>query len=1559
MKLYSKNRKEGDGMKHVMKRILSLFIVAILLLSIMPVEVLVPTARAATSGTCGDNLIWTFENDTLTISLKGSETENNGMGRMEDYRYQEAPWYKLRVENLVLEEGITYIGDYAFYGLYNVEYVDIPSGVTEIGDHAFEDMGLESVTIPGTVETFGDYVFSCNFDLKHATLSEGITRVPSHAFWCCYAMTDVDLPASLTRIEDYAFSFTELSDVDIPSGVRYIGSNAFEYCAGLTSVTLTGDVQLCAGAFSNCTSLTNVCFIGVPGESNLWTKSIAINNWFRNCTSLTTLSLPTTMTSLRLSSEGGASVKTIYYAGDEDRWAAVTKSGTETKEILKNVKIHYGSICHKDGFVEQKSDVVKENQVAFQLLIPDGAGNSTPLELTDVRIAYDGVTRTYRTGQDGMLYVGLETRNAEWSVLGYEPIDMRTRAIALDKVNYLLLTESCGLAQVLLEETYGDSCKNVLVASETINLADKKQLFLIRCILSSGEERAANFQLMQGNRVIAEDALGVFSMSPDKFDPNMLTEDIYVQVRDSDGNLLHRSQRLKLNLINQKAMDESSLSFGKGIAIELDKDTPLFGGMKFELNLPMLPLNINVSGDTVRVGVNVKIWDNEGGLNKQAWAELTKLDGNLEKSVKKLTNSMKTLDKWIENKDQSVDMGGGIEMKLNVVGFLEGSVTAETLSGKLFVQFVISYQNEFGFTVIGVPCVAEIAVSGSVGAGGVMKIEAGEPKFSIDAEVVGALEAALGAGFANVGSVKVYGAGNSTWKFTLAGTDTEGETQKKRGLQEWKLIADFGVKASLLGKDIFRLKFFEVTKQIYPKTQRGYSGQQISLQSLIETAPQRACLPEIDRAYLEATSPWLGEEAVSLMGENYTESIKPLQTSVYGNVEPRIIVCDDTVMALWITDRGTGPAPDRTDLVYSLFTGFSWTEPKSVASNPTADFLFDVAADDSGIYVLWQEANGALSETDSLTSRGVRLELAVARYDPATQRFTDHEIITSNNAYEAMPALTVQNGVLYAAWCENQKGNVFGMEGTNVLHAARKSNGVWEHFQLSGTEEWVTDLDIGLIEDQIYLAYTLETDGDLSTQQDQTVYLSELDGGLQRPVQLSKHANSVQFAVIGSTPSLVWYGNGSLKQLTAANRNAVDMLGNTKLPPAVFRIISDGVGNNAVVYSVAADNRAELYACVSTVGMDGWSKPMALTKQDGYLFCADGFFNKSGDLSMMFTRTRNMETGPGAERCDLSFSVISSDSAPDLVYLGMQESVLSPDKPATLHMELNHTGVCVLENPRVTVRTRSGKVLYDERLNLRLEPGSSALVDIPVVLPPSLANETLTVVASGSERVKLAAEEIEVADGSQCEIPVGLADLSVSMEHVQFSGKNMIYATVTNQGAEPASGSFILWDQTGENQLYESSFGSLNSGEMITFITTLPEAFFGQMEWHELKGEIKTANEQYTAGNDQAYLTVFRSWNSPNSVILHELTFEQDGSQLQVFFELRSRLAEDRKPILVAAFYDAGRMVQAEMMELDLSERSWALTYTCDKTYSGCKLFVLSDLQTMLPLTEASEYGAP
>ena len=158
------------------------------------------SAYAEKSGICGDNLEWKLTDEgVLTIT---------GTGEMQDWNDYSSPWYENEsVKQVIIGDGVTTIGDWAFSYCRALTSITIPNSVTTIGDNAFESCSsLTSITIPNSVTTIGDYAFSYCRALTSVIISNSVTTIGERTFANCYSLTSVTIPSSVTRIEDGAFS---------------------------------------------------------------------------------------------------------------------------------------------------------------------------------------------------------------------------------------------------------------------------------------------------------------------------------------------------------------------------------------------------------------------------------------------------------------------------------------------------------------------------------------------------------------------------------------------------------------------------------------------------------------------------------------------------------------------------------------------------------------------------------------------------------------------------------------------------------------------------------------------------------------------------------------------------------------------------------------------------------------------------------------------------------------------------------------------------------------------------------------------------------------------------------------------------------------------------------------------------------------------------------------------------------------------------------------------------------------------------------------------------------
>ena len=260
-------------------------VIVVLLVSVL--------AWADDSGSCGQNVTYKYVEATNTLTITGT-------GPMADYSYNTIPWrnYNKEIKKVVIESGVSTIGEdafsdctnllsatipntittikkAAFYNCYELKSIIIPSSVVSIEANAFSRCSaLESITIPKSLTSIGQRAFKFGMrSLSKIVVEEGNPVYDSRENCNAIIRTDNNelivgsnttiIPNSVTAIGDGAFCQRYLYSIDIPSSVITIGNDAFNNCVYLKSIIIPNSVVYIGdNAFSECGNMRRILIIG-------------------------------------------------------------------------------------------------------------------------------------------------------------------------------------------------------------------------------------------------------------------------------------------------------------------------------------------------------------------------------------------------------------------------------------------------------------------------------------------------------------------------------------------------------------------------------------------------------------------------------------------------------------------------------------------------------------------------------------------------------------------------------------------------------------------------------------------------------------------------------------------------------------------------------------------------------------------------------------------------------------------------------------------------------------------------------------------------------------------------------------------------------------------------------------------------------------------------------------------------------------------------------------------------------------------------------------------------
>lgn len=352
---------------------------------------------------------------------------------------------------------------------------------------------------------------------------------------------------------------------------------------------------------------------------------------------------------------------------------------------------------------------------------------------------------------------------------------------------------------------------------------------------------------------------------------------------------------------------------------------------------------------------------------------------------------------------------------------------------------------------------------------------------------------------------------------------------------------------------------------------------------------------------------------------------KLLQASIYESASPKTVSTDDgTSVMIWTADMEERASGNHTATVYSVIDSATdtWLDYSIVSDDGTADFYPDIATDGTDIFVTWVNAKTTFDDIVTITDCAAACEICVAKYDPNTKTFTDVNTLTDNNSFDTNPQIIVKNSVPYVSYMNNSENDPVTQSGTNEIFLAyMNEQGDYTSSELTTIYNPIASIDIGILSDQVVIAYSADMDGDITTTSDIEVYVATTVNSNQLTDNEQFEQNVGLYNINGQT-ALTYYCDGMIYCSNDLQQflPLFDTAPATLTADYVFAEDNDGT-ILLVNCSREGDAGSNLYASFIGNSSLEWSEPIKLKSGDEYIKYFSTYKDNDGNLGIVFTKT--------------------------------------------------------------------------------------------------------------------------------------------------------------------------------------------------------------------------------------------------------------------------------------------------------------------------------------------------
>ena len=1377
-----------------MKKIISLLLSLAMLLTITSGLNLTAYADVQT-GKCGENVTYSLDTSTGVLTISGTGEMFNFS--IESFRY---------IKSVIIENGVTSIGAHVFENCENLTSVTIPNTVISISGGAFSwCTSLTSITIPDSVISIGGYAFKNCTSLKNVTILNGVNSIGIYAFYGCTSLTSITIPNSVTSIGYGAFeNCTSLTCIELPNCITSIDIATFENCTSLTSVTIPNSVTSIGDwAFDSCKSLASVT---IPDSV------ISIGQrTFVDCTSLKSVIIPNSVTKIGSSAfYNCTSLKDVYYTGSEVEWNNIKID--YDNECLTNATIHY-------NWVIENPLVTNEDETSFTVY------NSTAIidSVKDVNLKLKSVNMNIAENSSRFDKEKVVKKNdIKGKEIKFTKDDFRDYIIPAkvtsdskylkSNSHNIYMTKDRKDGKPYVSSVYVQQLdkKNkpkkayVDAQYDGATLIDGVNYNLIISAVTNGAKDVKYYLIQNdGNsKYKTEITNGVAS----KIDLASKVEDgksLYAYVV-CDGvasepvSLKLEKKKLSNSLKNIMSSSTVNVLGGQTGKFKLSDDVPIFRGTEASLDFVKLPVGVEITGNKVKISVGFDIFGysdstDKSGDTETKWLSFKTSCKSIQKATEETKDAYKKFKKFKKTNGLSEKGSSKKETyKTDFLGYLEGYITDTgsieftEVCGTVAAEF--AYKVKTQFSPIGIPIFYAYIEAGAEAGASVNKaktIPDGDLPFEFDVTIHLTPKVKGGAGIGLEGII-------SGGAYAKAEMPVEYAIKKKHftlgvdGEIGWEAHYIIGEASGTIIDGTFNLLdeyFGTKSKQVRRQIATTYAMTEFIDKTVSQTSEKTTLL---SRDYIN-NQKWVGTQTSAKRkarsASKLTFANTTLESSVNEFQRPQLVTAGDTMMLIWVDDDTSRDTYNRYRLVYSLYNNGSWSVPKAVDDDGMIDYQVSATAVGNDIYIAYQKFNAKFTKGDEerLDELNKKAEIKIAKYNANNNSFDDVKFITSNDAFDYLPCIAVENSQPVFYWV-NCTSSDFSAKSCSIMKSDFAGNVSTVYSGLN----YIYELKV--IGNDIY--YTAESDCSNENTNDLNLYKNKVqitdNDGIDKQ-EIPTSLASVNDTLFYTSNSGIYMLDGDTPKLSLENNK---IAGNLQLAAT-----DDGI---RAVWSQTSDMGTEFYTSELVNG--AWSEPVAITDY-GKLVSQLSIANYGGKLFGAYNITERKEQDGSIVNGSTDLCVFNTEGFNkfDVTLDTVDESQLNSNGQTKLNVLVENNGTENIKSIDFAITDSLG---YSQSVNKTVDIPSGDYDVVELDYVPSTSGGTF-------ERRTVTVNATSGDASADTQLEVGNADLSVDDITLEKLGtENVITAQIHNIGTVEAKNVNVVF-KNGEKEVYTSNVDTL------------------------------------------------------------------------------------------------------------------------------------------------------